>query len=343
MREGRNIVRDEKLQLQPCSHRIIMPLYIPNEDGYYKDAFKIFEMCLFSVQKTAISPLKISVVSNGCTASVNQRLLELSKEGHIDELIIESEAIGKLNSILKALRTVNERLITITDADVLFLNDWEKEIIKVFEAFPKAGMVSPAPMFRTQLRLTSNIWLKYFFSKRLAFRPVKSPEALTRFVQSIGWTLLHEKYKDVIATLKAKNGLLAVVGSSHFVGTYKREGFVKAPKTNSTYKLGGDSEFLYLDEPIFKAGGYRLATYDNFAYHLGNKHEEWMNDEFNKLKTEKKVFKDFENFKTLKPNIIGYYIAEKIFKKLFIIKSLKKAIFRYKGLNKEQANNFVDY
>ncbi|WP_203257355.1 glycosyltransferase family 2 protein [Hyunsoonleella ulvae] len=343
MREGRNIVRDEKLELRPCSHRVIIPLYIPKEEGYYKDAFEIFKMCLISVQKTAISSLKISVISNGTSEEVNKKLFKLYEKGYIHELIIEKETIGKLNSILKALRTVEERLVTITDADVLFLNNWEEEIIKVFKAFPNAGMVSPAPMFRTQLRLTSNIWLRYFFSKKLAFRPVKSPEALTKFVQSIGWTLLHERYKDVTCTLKAKNGLLAVVGSAHFVGTYKRESLSKIPKASSAYKLGGDSEFLYLDLPVLKAGGYRLATYDNFAYHLGNKQEAWIQEEFDKLYEQDKLFNDFSSFKRLKSSIILYYISEKIFKKLFMSKKLKKLIFRYKGLSKKQANDFVDY
>ena len=240
------------------------------------------------------------------------------------------------------MRTAEERLITITDADVLFLNAWEKEIIIIFENFPRACMVSPAPMFRTHLRLTSNIWLKYFFSKRLAFRPVKSPEALTRFVQSIGWTLLDKRFKDVIATLKGENNSLAVVGSSHFVGTYKREAFLKAPKCNTTFKLGGNSEFLYLDEPILKVNGYRLATYDNYAYHLGNKKENWMDEEFNKLNYEIKIFNSFSSYKQLKTSYLSYYLSEKIFKKIFTIKSIKKSVFRFKGLNKKQVNNFVN-
>jgi hypothetical protein len=54
-------------------------------------------------------------------------------------LIIEKDLIGKINSILKVLRTAEERLITITDADVLFVNGWEQAVLNVFEAFPKAG------------------------------------------------------------------------------------------------------------------------------------------------------------------------------------------------------------
>ncbi|WP_044399016.1 glycosyltransferase family 2 protein [Lacinutrix sp. Hel_I_90] len=341
MRKGPNTVRNQKLNLQPCSHRVIIPLYIPNEEDYYQDAFKIFKMCLVSVQKTAVSPLKISVISNGCIASVNNELLKLSQEGEIDELIIETEAIGKINSILKALRTAEERLITITDADVLFLNNWEREVLNVFEAIPNAGMVSPVPMYRTQTRYTSNIWLRYLFSKKLRFSPVKNPEALIKFAKSVGWPGLKPHLTDVTVTLEGKNNILSVVGNAHFVGTYKNEIFKSMPKQNSVYKLGGNSERLYTDQPVLKHGGYRLATYDNFAYHMGNTIEPWMISIFENLNIEKKSYKDFENFKILKKNSLNYFLAEKCFKKLFYFEFFKRKIYQFKGLTKKQVELFI--
>lgn len=342
MRQGENVVRNKKVVLAACSHRVIIPLYIPNEEDYYQDAFKIFKMCLLSVQKTAVSPLKISVVSNGSTVSINERLLKLKQEGHINELIIETETIGKINSILKALRTSQERLITITDADVLFLNNWEKEVLETFKAFPKAGVVSPVPLYRTQLRYTANIWLRYLFSNKLKFLPVKNPEALTLFAKSVGWPGLEPHLKDVIATLKGKNDTIAVIGNSHFVGTYKREVFQKIPETNSEYKLGGNSEYLYNDLPILKMGGYKLATYDNYAYHMGNASEEWIETTYNNLKEESKEFNDFKTLNVLKSSELNYYLSEKVFKKLFVIKGVKKWFYKQKGLTKQQVHNFID-
>ncbi|MCL6294665.1 glycosyltransferase [Jejuia spongiicola] len=318
-----------------------MPLYIPNEEGYYKESFEIFEMCLFSILKTAISPIKVSVISGGSCTNVHAKLIKLYKEKHIDELVLERDNIGKINCILKALRTANERLITITDSDVLFLNNWENEVLNVFKTFPKAGMVCPVPVFRTHLRLTSNIWMRNLFSNKLKFTSVKNPEAMTRFANSIGWPWLDIKYKDVIATLKGKNNMIAVVGASHFVGTYKREVFNKLPNKNSIYVLGGDSEFKYNDEPVLKMGGFRLSTNDNYAYHMGNILEPWMEEIYSNLKTQSNVYQDFKELKILKSNIVDYFISEKIFKKLFTIKAFKKRVFKMKGLNKEQIKNYL--
>jgi hypothetical protein len=294
---------------------------------------------LFSVIKTSSTKLKVSVISNNSCDEVNERLFQLQKQGYIDELIIEKEAVGKINSILKALRTAQERLVTISDADVLFCNGWENAVVAVFEAFPKAGSVSPVPVFRTHFRLTSNIWMRYLFSSKLSFRPVENPEALTRFANSIGWPRLDIKYKDVIGTLIANNGTIAVLGCSHFVVTYKREVFDELPKGNSVFQLGGDSEQLYTDEPVLKKGGYRLATNDNYAYHLGNHLENWMEEAFDDLYEARKVIKKYNTLPKLKKSSVMYYLGQNFFKKIITIKTFKKFILKQKGLTTNQIKN----
>ncbi|MFB3389169.1 glycosyltransferase [Flavobacterium sp. LAR06] len=341
MRKGKNIAKDVLLTNPDSNHRVIIPLYIPNEDDYYKDAFTIFSYCLSSIHKTSVSNIKVSVISNGCCNSVNGKLLQLQAERSIHELIIEKENVGKINSILKALRTAEERLITITDADVLFDNNWEDEVLAVFKAFPKAGAVSPVPVFRTHFRLTSNIWFNYLFSSRLKFRPVKDPESMTLFANSIGWPWLDIKYKDVIATIKGKDNTIAVMGSSHFVCTYKREVFTNMPKNNSIYKLGGNSEFLYTDLPVVIAGGYRLATYGNYAYHLGNVLEDWMTEKFTMLKTETKRLQNIEGLKKLSSRPLYYFFTEKVFRKIFRHPFICKNILKRKGLSDKQLNDLL--
>ncbi len=343
MRKGVNPTKGGKLiTKEECHHRIIIPVHIPNEEGYFKDAYKIFELCLFSVIKTAVSKIKISVISNKCCDEVNVKLLHLYEQKHINELIIEQDGIGKINSVLKAIRTSEERLITITDADVLFLNNWENEVATVFKAFPKAGAVCPVPVYRKHLDLTGNIWFDNFFSKNLQFRPVKNPKALEMFAKSVGWEYLEPDWKDVIGTIKAKNDTIAVLGCSHFVATYKREVFEELPKENSIYLVDGNSEFLYTDEPVLKMGGYRLATNDNFAYHLGNVFEDWMQKEFSNLKAVEKAIIDYSHFRKLKKSPFNYFITEKVFKRIFKSKFILRKILKYKGLTNAQVFNFLD-
>ena len=340
MRIGNNPSNHKIIESINALHRVIIPVYIPHENEYFKDAFKIFEYCLFSLVKTSSTKLKISIVSNGSCDAVNKKLFKIQQELAIDELIIEKEGIGKINSVLKTLRTCEERLITITDADVLFMNGWEQAVLNIFKAFPDAGAVCPTPVYRKHFQLTSNIWMKYLFSNKLRFLPVKNPEAMTKFANSIGWPWLDEKYKDVVATLTSPDEVIAMVGCSHFVATYKKEVFTEIPKGNSQFKIRGNSEYLYTDLPVIKKGGYRLSTYDNYAYHMGNKLETWMTKKFENLLD---IEKDNEIvvFKTLKKSILNVMLLEKIFKFLISFSFIKNKILSMKGLTKQQVKDFI--
>ncbi len=337
MRVGNNIAKDQLISYEVALHRLVFPLHIPYQNDYYQEAYQIFEYALFSARKTSVTALKISVVSNASCKEVNAMLFELYQQGFIDELIIEPEPLGKINSLLKVLRHAQEALITVVDADVLFLNGWETAVFEVFEAFPKAGAVSPVPIFYKHFHLTANIWLRFWRSKKLYFRPVKNPAALQKFANSIGWTFPDDTYKTVIATLKTSANFEAVVGCPHFVATYKREVFKQLPLQNSRYQLGGNSEHDYLDLPVIKAGGYRLSTTNNYAYHLGNTLEDWMATTFNHLEDVSPKINRSDKFLTpLKPNRLTYFLAQHIFAKLFYLKAFKRFLLKLKGLNPTQ-------
>ncbi len=341
MRVGINESKEKISNITKALHRIIFPLYIPYEKDYYAQAFEVFEMSLNSLHKTVSIPIKVSVVSNNSCNEVNQKLLKLVQDKKIDELVIESEAIGKINSIFKIIRSVNERFVTISDADVLFCNNWDNAVFDVFENFPKSGAVCPVPVFRTHLQLTANIWFDYFFSKRLLFKAVKNAAALEKFAKSIGRDSLPESHKDYIGTLTNKKGATAVLGCSHFVATYKREVFQAAPKGMSNYILGGNSELEFLDLPVIKFDGYRLATYDNYAFHMGNTIEKWMYEHYENLETKGKSHREIKS-NILKKNYFIYVLKNKIFKKLFYNQIFYKKMMIYKGLPKLIINNFFN-
>lgn len=340
MRKGENPNRDKVLPKDGCYHKVIIPLYIPQEEGYYRDSFAIFKLCIQSLRKTSTHLLNIAVASNGSDASVNEKLVALQKEGAINELFITPDNIGKINSILRLLSGATERLITICDADVLFLNGWEERVIDVFKAFPKAGSVSPVPLFRKQSTLTANIWRDFLFSKRLRFTRVKNPEAMTLFAKSIGWSRLDDQWKDVILSLHSKEGMEAVVGSGHFVATYKNEVFQQLPKKASGFTIGGDSEIEYTDKPVLKQGGYRLATADNHAYHLGNVLEPWMQELFDNLYDEKKTGLKSE-LRVLHPASSLQLFKNKLMFKILATKPLYRWLLKKKGLNTTQINYFT--
>ncbi|WP_341199537.1 glycosyltransferase family A protein [Croceibacter atlanticus] len=338
MRKGENISKEQPISLKGFNHRVIIPLYIPNEEDYYKDAWQIFTMCITSLLNTIAPHTAISIVSNGSSKEINSRLLNFCLDNDIDQLIIEEQKIGKINSILRALKFTREPFVTITDADILFLNGWLNETSNIFQAFPKAAAVSPLPVFRTQNHYTSNIIFDYLFSTNLKFTKVTDPEGLTKFAKSIGWSRLDEKWKDFIMTI-GSDKMRAVVGCNHAVVTYRTEIFKKQTFKFAEYALGGETEGYYLDRLPQLYDGYRLATEISFARHMGNQLDESVITEFKTIEVEK-----VDSFKTdniLKYRPISNFLKNIIFKKILNKKSIKRLVYLNKGLPSSKIENFI--
>jgi hypothetical protein len=338
MRIGFNPHKDKLNEKIAYNHQIIIPVYIPNQEDYFKYSFKIFQLCVESVFKTVHDKTFITIVNNGSCEEVAHYLDNLFANKKIHELI-HTENIGKLNAILKGLAGNNIELVTIADSDVLFLEQWQNETVAIFNNFPKAGIVGIVPQFRTFGYLCGNLILENLFSKKLKFSPVKNVEALKKFYHSIGWDKdYNPDYLKLMLTIE-NNSHTAVVGSSHFVATYKKQLFQEIT-TYLGYKLGGDSE-KYLDEILLKFGLWRLTTNDNFAYHMGNVYEEWMLDTLNSFPNEAVKVVELTNKSAVKKeNRISFYIKNVFFIKFFNKRKYRQVFYKYKGMPKQMIQNY---
>jgi len=337
MRIGNNPHKNKILQDNDFKHQIIIPIYIPNAEGYFKDGLKILQYCLGSLFKTIHSKTFVTLINNGSSVEVAAYLDELLAQKKIHELI-HTVNCGKLNAILKGLSGNNFPLITIADADVLFLNDWQQETYRVFDAFPKAGAVCPTPSSKSYKAFTSNIWFELLFSKSLSCRKVKNPQALQAFADSIDNANFYNKYhKELYLTVKNED-TIAVVGGGHFLVTYKNEVF-ENPKTKfNKYKLGGDCEIL--DLPVLEKGLWRLSTHDNYAYHLGNIDEPWMEDVFLSLRQNDFKLTNDLKYKKIETSKLQFYIKYTLFSRFLKNKKIMKKLLMWKGLSKEAVKNY---
>ena len=119
MRIGYNPHKDKPQDKSEYTHQVIIPVYIPNFDGYFKDSFEIVQQCLNSLFFTSHNKTFFTVVNNGSCKEIADYLNQLFEQQKIHE-VIHTENIGKLNSVMKGLVGNNIRLVTISDSDVLF-------------------------------------------------------------------------------------------------------------------------------------------------------------------------------------------------------------------------------
>jgi len=338
MRLGFNPHKDQEIEGTGFVHQIVIPVYIPNEEGYFKDSFSIFNNCLMSLLLTVHSKTYITIVNNGSCDKVVNYLNELFEKRKIQELI-HSENIGKLNAIIKGITGNNIELVTIADADVLFCSNWQKETVKVFNTFSKAGVVGLVPQFKMFESNCGNVLFDNFFSSKLQFKTVENKSALVNFYESLGWDRnYNNNYLNKHLTVSKEN-TTAVIGSGHFVATYKKELFTEIV-TYIEYKMGANSE-LYLDKaPLYK-GLWRLTTSSNFAFHMGNVIEPWMKKELDNINDSKKTIHYLSNHKVIKKESrFLFFIKNRLFVKLFSNKLIRMVFYRYKKLPNEMISKY---
>lgn len=337
MRIGFNPNKDKIQEANVFFHQVVIPVYIPNQEGYFKDSFQILKYCLDSLFKTCHAKTYFTIVNNGSCDAVVTYLNSLQKELKIHE-VIHTTAIGKLNAILKGLIGHNFDLITIADADVLFLNDWQKNTYDVFETFPKTAAVSPVPSSKVLKQFTGNLIFENLFSSKLKFTKLKDKESMQMFAKSIG----NEGFYNEVQLSKnltiTKDSVTAVVGAGHFVATYKGACFDSIKKRFSNYSLGGNSEQLLLDKPVEDKGYWRLSTVGNYAYHMGNVVEDWMFEVFSKIEEDKKEIEIPKKIGNKTNVYLRPFVA--LFFKILTKRVIWLLFLQYKGLTKKEAKQY---
>jgi len=179
MRVGINPEKENKNLTIEAYHRVIIPVYIPNlNEDYFKDGLQILKYNIESLLATIHSKTRISIVNNNCCNEVTAYLKKKYVENFcIDQLLNSKINLGKVNAINAVVKGNLEPLITITDADVLFVQGWQQEVEKVFLEFPNAGMVSPVPSsigYRGEF--LNSTYFYGFLKGILYFKEVKNPD-----------------------------------------------------------------------------------------------------------------------------------------------------------------------
>ncbi|WP_298156748.1 glycosyltransferase [Flavobacterium sp.] len=336
MRVGSNPNKQVDQQPSPYKHQVIIPVYIPHEEDYFKDSLQILKICIESLLKTIHNKTFVSIVNNGSCETVTHYLNTLLEDKKIHELI-HTHNIGKINAVFKGISGNNIELVTISDADVLFVSGWQAETLKIFSHLPRVGVIGLTPQFRTFNSHCGNIITDNLFSKRLKFIRVKNRDALVHFYDSIGWDRnYNQSYLEYGLGLQDKD-LTCFVGSGHFVATYKRDMFEELYTFIGGKKAAGIGE-IYIDSKSLEKDYWRVTTHDNFAYHMGNIYEAWMSEAEYMPVDNNNVPEGF--IKGRRISSFHFFIKNKLVPKVLLNDKISRLFFRWKKLPKEMIKHY---
>ena len=87
MRIGFNPNKDKIKKPDGYFHQVIIPVYIPNNQGYFKDSFQILLNCLESLFKTSHPETYFTIVNNGSCKEVVTYLNQLFNNNKINVIL----------------------------------------------------------------------------------------------------------------------------------------------------------------------------------------------------------------------------------------------------------------
>lgn len=252
--------------------------------------------------------------------------------------LIHAGNIGKVNAIFKGIIGHQFPLVTITDADVLYVNGWQKAGYHIFDTMPKAGAVCTTPLSRRSRYHTSNLIFENFFSPKLKFTSVKDASAMQDFARSIDYeSFLREVHLQKYLTI-TQNNTRAVIGAGHFSCTYKGDVFTASRFNFSDSYIGGEALGKFIDSPVIRKGYWRLSTEENFTWHMGNVHEVWMDEKLDGIVPQDDI--EIPKLYLCNASRLNWLVKGILFPKILYSHTFWKRFQQFKGLSETEA---VDY
>ncbi|MGV3697946.1 glycosyltransferase family A protein [Flavobacterium sp.] len=273
MRVGNNPEKDKEAKNILKPHRVVVVFYIPeSKEEFYGQLDAVLDKCLQTLIQT-INPetTNITLINNDSSAKVNN---VVEKYKHlIDKYVVYTENKGKVYAVLNEVRAVFEPFVTITDADILFYNGWEKAVFETFRQFPLAGVVSPMPLPYLTFYYNHNIFGFNTLKGKIKYGKYVDDKDIELYLQGTNLPKLIERktrynWAEKQFVLKDK-GHTAVVGAYHVVSTYRTEQFRNC-YSFPDLKFKNSYEGNFIDCLAEANGLYRLSTIKTYAYHIGN-------------------------------------------------------------------------
>lgn len=320
MRIGTNPAKFQQDMNTLKPHRIIIPVHLPDLGiDYYLNGLDVFKLTIKSLQNSIDRSFSsITIIADGCCSEVLEYVHSI--EG-IDRIIVHKENKGKVYAVITEIKASYEALITVADADVYFHMGWLQASLDIFQEYPRASTVSPLPVVQHGIHYNSAVFWDRYFLGNLKYGKCASSKDTGYYLLGLNNNNLFTRSTGESWDKKhyfLGNTIEAIVGSTHFCATYRRELF-KSINDFPEYKFKTDFELEFLDQPSNYQGFYRLSTKQAYVYHMGNQLDDNYtshNPTYNPI--------DYSNFKLKKSNrnIVPYLCRNlyfRILKKFFKI------------------------
>lgn len=270
-RVGVNPFKESEIAFRNIWHRVILPVFVPEDGGYFREMPEVLEACLTSLLNTTGDETLVTVVVNGAHRRVREVLERAAEVSERVELIWKNRNVGKVEALFGAYRASHEPYVTFSDSDVLFRPGWLERTMEIFRFFPEVGAVSALPVPHLRRLHTESTYLGAAFRRVLRVGRFAKEEDLHLYLEDLeSPSLIGERlFKRQPAVVR--EGIAALVGCTHMQCTYRRAALSGAPTVECTAALGLNSELLWMDCPPEAAGWWKVSLPEAYVRHMGNR------------------------------------------------------------------------
>jgi glycosyltransferase involved in cell wall biosynthesis len=270
MRKGQNPAKFVNSVAKPAKITVVVLSYIPYQSGFYADALKVLEACLYSIKKESKLEFDLMVFDNGSCVEVQDYLLKGLRSGDIQFLILSDKNLGKGGAWNIIFDAAPGEIIAYADSDVYFHEDWLSKSVNILETFPNVGMVTSRPFITKKEFITSTIqWAHESDEVRIESGKFVPWEVFAEFNLSLGQNIndIQNDYdQNDIEKINYKNQIV-FAGASHWQFLTKKTIIKQFLPFAMDRPMG---QVRQLDQRMNDAGFLRLMTAEPLADNMSN-------------------------------------------------------------------------
>ncbi len=272
MRIGSNPVKVKKPSLNPPQPvTVVIVTYVPYLSGYFQSSLDVLKLSLNSIWENTEEAFDLLVFDNGSCGKVREYLISQNEKNKIQYLILSSKNVGIPGAWNISFKAAPGKYVAFSDYDIYYYPGWLKAHLKIFESFPKVGMVTGTPIRPPIEYSTSTLeWAEEQKDVALSRGVFQSWEDYWTHTKSLGMLKeeAHESYEkgeDILINYRENK---AYIGAGHFQFVAYKDELEKVTPFPNTIAMGNER---LLDERINDLGLLRLSLTNKFVQHLGNK------------------------------------------------------------------------
>ena len=275
MRTGENPAKRIIPAFHPERVGVALLVYIPEQSGYFEQSLQVLDLQIDSLRANTGQPFNLLVFDNGSCPEVKAELLKWQARGRVDLLFSSSHNHGKAGAINWIFGSMTNELIVFSDSDVFFRQGWLEESLKIYSAFPKAGMIAAQPCFYDTLKGSGTAPAQLDPAEFERFDYAPGHKVVAEYVKGLGFgEKVVEKYllKTLPAVRAKTSQVSAVLAASHMQFTISREAARQIIPLPAEWALSPEED-LALDQKVDAAGFLHLSVLKPYVMHMGNNYD----------------------------------------------------------------------